>query len=124
VALLLQVHFEGIEDLRERNLAMGLCILYKYCCQRLQHIELSGKEPTMWLPAYTSFSPVRTNQRFRQCRRLEPHFIKYPLRTTLLGSLSVPGILGVAGAKVTPCPWGPAVRGIAGARELDLLRVT
>jgi hypothetical protein len=47
VALLLQVYFERIKDLRERNLAMGLGILYKYCCQSLQHIELSGKEPTM-----------------------------------------------------------------------------
>jgi hypothetical protein len=35
VALLLQVYFERIKDLRERNLAMGLCILYKHCCQAL-----------------------------------------------------------------------------------------
>lgn len=41
----------------------------------------------MWLPQYTSFSPVNTNHRFLHDLRL-PHFIRYPDRITFVGSLA------------------------------------
>lgn len=40
----------------------------------------------MWLAEYINFSPVRTNQRLRQLRLFERHFIRYPWRIIFVGS--------------------------------------
>ena len=44
----------------------------------------------MWLREYTSLSPLSTNHRLCQVCRLEPHFMRYPLRITFVASI-VPG---------------------------------
>jgi hypothetical protein len=99
-----RVRLERVEDLRERDLPVRLCILRA----AREYMRIRGsKAPTMWLPEYASFSPVSMNQRLRQCRRFDPHFIRYPLSTSLRGSQSAAGTRGVGGAGANATPADP-----------------